>query len=174
MSSAPAPTVILGVDPSLRGTGYGLVAVSGQTIQALAYGTIKVPSKLRQSQALEQIHTELSGLIAQHRPTVMSVEGVIYVQSFKTAITLGASRGAALLAAAQAGLEIIEYAPKRIKAAVTGRGGAQKQQVAFMIRAQLGLTETPDPDAADALAAALTHAQALHLPAAVAGDAGRL
>lgn len=171
---SPAPTIILGVDPSLRGTGYGVVAINGQTIQALTYGTIKVPAKLRQSQALKQIHAELSDLITQHRPTAMAVEGVIYVQSFKTAITLGAARGASLLAAAQAGLEIIEYAPKRIKAAATGRGGAQKQQVAFMIRAQLGLTETPDPDAADALAAALTHAQALHLPAAVAGEAGRL
>ncbi|MEM1058990.1 MAG: crossover junction endodeoxyribonuclease RuvC [Verrucomicrobiota bacterium] len=170
----PDPTVILGVDPSLRGTGFGVIAHHATATQTLDFGTIKVPAKQRQSEALAQIHAELSALIARHRPTVMAVEGVIYAQNFRTAITLGAARGAALLAAAQAGLEIVEYAPKRVKAAATGRGGAQKQQVAFMVRAQLGLTETPAPDAADALAVAMAHAQASHLPAGVTGDAGRL
>jgi crossover junction endodeoxyribonuclease RuvC len=87
------------------------------------------------------------------------VEGVIYLQNFQTAITLGAARGAALLAFAEAGLPIFEYAPRRVKSASTGRGGAQKAQVGFMMRAMLGLTENPPPDAADALAIALTHAQ---------------
>jgi len=174
MATPAPPLLILGVDPSLRGTGYGVIAYSAQGTRTLCFGTIKVPAKLRHSQALAQIHAELSAVITKFQPSVMAVEGVIYAQNYKTAITMGAARGASLLAAAQAGLEIIEYAPKRVKAAATGRGGAQKQQVAFMVRAQLGLTETPEPDAADALAVAMTHAQASHLPGAVTGDAGRL
>ena len=87
------------------------------------------------------------------------VEGVIFVQSHRTAITLGAARGAAIVAAAERGLPIYEYAPRRVKQSVVGRGGAQKDQVAFMVRALLGLTETPAADAADALAIGLTHLQ---------------
>jgi crossover junction endodeoxyribonuclease RuvC len=79
------------------------------------------------------------------------------VQSYKTAIILGAARGAAILAAAEHGLPVFEYSPKRIKQSTVGRGGAGKTQVAFMVRALLGLTETPDADSADALAIALTH-----------------
>ena len=85
---------------------------------------------------------------------------MIYVQSHKTAIVLGAARGAAILTAAEKGLPIFEYPPTRIKQATVGRGGAGKNQVAFMVRALLGLTETPDADAADALAIALTHIRA--------------
>ncbi|MEM9018659.1 MAG: crossover junction endodeoxyribonuclease RuvC, partial [Verrucomicrobiota bacterium] len=90
-------------------------------------------------------------------PEVCAVEGVIYVQSYKTAITMGAARGAAILAAAEHGMEIFEYAPRRVKQAVVGRGGADKQQVAFMVRSLLGLTETPPPDAADAIAIGIAH-----------------
>ena len=82
------------------------------------------------------------------------------MQSYKTAIALGAARGAAILAAAEHGLPIFEYAPTRIKQATVGRGGADKAQVAFMVRALLGLTETPQADAADALAIGLTHLRA--------------
>src|SRR5581483_11012167 len=84
----------------------------------------------------------------------------IYVQSYKTAIVLGAARGAAILAAAENGLPVFEYSPRRIKQSTVGRGSAGKNQVAFMVRALLGLTETPDADAADALAIALTHLRA--------------
>jgi crossover junction endodeoxyribonuclease RuvC len=89
----------------------------------------------------------------------MAVESVIYVQSFQTAITLGSARGVVLLAGAKHGLPIYEYAPRRIKQAVVGRGAAQKTQVAFMVRTLLGLTVTPPPDAADAIAVGLTHFQ---------------
>ena len=84
---------------------------------------------------------------------------VLFVQSHRTAITLGAARGAAILALAQRGISVFEYAPTDVKQAVVGRGGAAKDQVAFMVRALLGLTETPDADAADALAIGLTHLQ---------------
>lgn len=159
---------VIAIDPALRATGYAvleqLIPPPGQrgqaTCRALAYGTIKNPPKLRPSGCLVEIRQHVVDLIRQHQPEVCAVEGVIYVQSFKTAITLGAARGAAILAAAEHGLEIYEYAPRRVKQAVVGRGGADKQQVAFMMRALLGLTETPDPDAADALAIALAHCHA--------------
>ena len=86
-----------------------------------------------------------------------AVESVIYVQSYKTAITMGAARGAAIIAAADHGLPVYEYAPKRVKQAVVGKGAASKEQVAFMIRALLKLEETPSPDAADALAVGMAH-----------------
>ena len=99
----------------------------------------------------------LADLIREHAPDCCALESVIYVQSYKTAIILGAARGAAILAAAEKGLPVFEYPPKRIKQSTVGRGAAGKDQVAFMVRALLGLTETPDADSADALAIALTH-----------------
>jgi len=99
-------------------------------------------------------------LIHEHEPDCCALESVIYVQNYKTAIILGAARGAAILAAAERGLPVFEYAPTRIKQATVGRGSADKGQVAFMIRALLGLTTTPGPDEADALAIGLTHLRA--------------
>jgi len=151
--------VIFGLDPSLRSTGYGIIQVEGRQLHSLAYGVIKNPDKIIPSRCLVAIHQQITDLIQEYQPDVAAVEGVIYLQNFQTAITLGSARGAALLAFAEAGLPIYEYAPRRVKAAATGRGGAQKAQVGFMMRAMLGLTENPPPDAADALALALTHAQ---------------
>ncbi len=151
--------VIFGLDPSLRSTGYGIIQVEGRATRALAFGVIKNAPKIVPSRCLVAIHREVTDLVKEYQPDVAAVEGVIYLQNYQTAITLGAARGAALLALAEAGLPIYEYAPKRVKAAATGRGGAQKTQVSFMMRAMLGLTENPPPDAADALAIAMTHAQ---------------
>jgi crossover junction endodeoxyribonuclease RuvC len=103
------------------------------------------------------IYDRLTGVIKKHRPEQVILEQVIYVQSYPTAIVLGSARGVALLVAAQAGLAIHEYPPKRVKQSVVGRGAATKGQVAFMVRALLGLTETPPSDAADAIAIGLTH-----------------
>jgi crossover junction endodeoxyribonuclease RuvC len=110
---------------------------------------------------LVNIHQTILEVIEQYAPTVAAFEAVIFVQSYKTAITLGCARGAALLAASGRGLSIYEYPPRRVKQAVVGRGGAEKDQVAFMVRALLGLSETPVPDAADALAVGLTHFQSV-------------
>jgi crossover junction endodeoxyribonuclease RuvC len=151
--------VIFGLDPSLRSTGYGIIRAEGRELRALGYGVIRNDDKLAPSRCLEAIHREVTTLLAQHKCDAAAVEGVIYLQNVQTAITLGSARGAALLAMAQAGLPIYEYAPRRVKAAATGHGGAQKAQVAFMMRALLGLTENPPHDAADALAIAVTHAQ---------------
>jgi len=122
--------------------------------------TIHNAGSIRSSSCLVAIRDRLAELIRQHEPDCCALEAVIYVQSYKTAIILGAARGAAILAASERGLPVFEYAPTRIKQATVGRGGAGKNQVAFMVRALLGLTETPDADAADALAIGLTHVRA--------------
>ncbi len=151
--------IILGIDPSLRSTGYGVISYVAGKPKVITFGEIKNPPARTHLQCLVEIHRRITEIITLTKPDEAAVEGVIYVHSHQIAITMGAARGASLLALAQAELPVYEYAPRRVKAATTGRGGAQKQQVAFMMRALLGLTENPSPDAADALAIALTHAQ---------------
>ena len=151
---------ILAIDPSLRSTGFAVLErLAGAKVRALEYGTIPNAPKLLPSSCLVAIHARLAELSARHQPECAAVEAVIFVQSHRTAITLGAARGSAILAMAQRGLPVFEYAPTDVKQAVVGRGGASKDQVAFMVRALLGLTETPQADAADALAIGLTHFQ---------------
>jgi crossover junction endodeoxyribonuclease RuvC len=150
---------VLAIDPSLRSTGFAVLENQGAKVRAVTYGTIRNTPALLPSGCLVAIHERVLELIRQHQPECAAFEGVIYVQSHRVAITLGAARGASLLAAASAGLPIYEYAPRRVKQAVVGRGGAEKAQVGFMVRALLGLTETPPADAADALAIGLTHLQ---------------
>jgi len=149
---------ILGIDPSLRSTGFGVIAVAGNQFTALDHGEIKNPASLLPSRCLVQIGDTIASLIEKHRPAVMAIEGLVYVQNTKIAFTLGQVRGVIIAAAARAGLEIYEYAPRKVKQSVTGQGAAGKTQVAQMIKAQLGLRELPPPDAADALALALCHA----------------
>lgn len=112
------------------------------------------------SSCLVAIRDRLAELIHTYEPDCCALESVIYVQSYKTAITLGAARGSAIMAATERGLPVFEYAPKRVKQATVGNGSADKTQVAFMVRALLSLTETPAADAADALAIGLTHLRA--------------
>ena len=150
---------VLAIDPSLRSTGFAILEKLGTKVRVLEYGTIKNKPALLPSGCLVAIHERVRDLIEQHAPECAAFEAIIYVQSFRTAITLGTARGAALLAAAGRGLPIYEYAPRRVKQSVVGRGGADKGQVGFMVRALLGLTETPSADAADALAIGLTHFQ---------------
>jgi crossover junction endodeoxyribonuclease RuvC len=150
---------ILAVDPSLRSTGYAVLEKMNGKPQALEYGAIRNSATLLPSGCLVAIRRRIQDLIAEHSPTCAVFEGVIFVQSHRTAITMGAARGAALVAAAERDLPIYEYAPRRVKQSVVGRGAAQKDQVAFMVRVLLGLKETPQADAADALAIGLTHFQ---------------
>lgn len=150
---------VLSIDPALRRTGYAIVEKNGRDLRAITWGVIHNKPALLPSGCLVAIRDALRDVIQQHAPTVCAIESTIYVQSFKTAIVLGTARGAALIAAAEHGLPVYEYAPREIKQAAVGRGGAQKDQVAFMIRSLLRLRETPPPDAADALAIAITHFQ---------------
>lgn len=151
---------VLAIDASLRNCGVAVLEAHGTSLRALHFGVIHNKPALRPSSCLVAIREQLADLIQLHAPDCCALEAVIYVQSYKTAIALGAARGAAILAAAERGLPIFEYAPKRIKQAAVGHGGAAKNQVAFMMRALLGLTETPSDDAADALAIGLAHLRA--------------
>jgi len=148
---------VLAVDASLRNTGVAIVDANNGKPRSIYFGTIHNASSMRSSSCLVAIRDRLVELIREHQPDCCALESVIYVQSHKTAILLGAARGAAILAAAENGLPVFEYSPKRIKQSTVGRGAAGKDQVAFMVRALLGLTETPGADAADALAIGLTH-----------------
>ncbi len=115
----PMP-VIFGLDPSLRSTGYGILAVEGRSLRALAYGVIKNADKVVPSRCLVAIHQRVTDLIQEHQPDCAAVEGIIYLQNYQTAITLGSARGAALLALAEAGLPIYEYAPRRVESGCDG------------------------------------------------------
>ena len=155
---------ILAVDPSLRGTGFAILEQHSGKIRCLEYSVIKNQVSLSQEKCLIAIHTEIASAIQRHGPTELAIEKVIFVQSYATAILLGAARGASVLAAAQQGLTVHEYPPKRVKQAIVGRGAAGKDQVAFMVRALLGLTETPPSDAADAITIGLTHLRSISSP----------
>src|SRR6266850_7496195 len=151
---------VLSIDASLRNTGVAVIDANGGKPRALYFGVIHNATGLRSSSCLVAIRDRLAELIHTHEPDCCALESVIYVQSYKTAIALGAARGSAIMAAAERGLPVFEYAPKRIKQATVGNGSADKTQVAFMVRALLSLTETPAGDAVDALAIGLTHLRA--------------
>lgn len=159
--SNQAHSVLLGIDPSLRGTGYGIIRAGSrrEAPTLLECGTIKCPPKLLHSRCFLQIAATLRRAIEKHQPTVCIVEGLFYVHNLKTALVMGEARGAALLAAAEYGLDIFEMAPRRVKQAIVGYGGAQKLAVAKMVQRMLSLQELPEPDAADALALALAYLQ---------------
>lgn len=150
---------VLGIDPSLRGTGYGLIEVSGGSPRAVEYGTIKCPRDWPRSRCLARIVEVLRDLVARQRPTTAALEALFHAHNVRTALIMGEARGAAMGVLATAGLELYEMAPTRVKQAVTGYGAATKHAVASMVQRFLNLPELPDPDAADALALALAHAR---------------
>lgn len=151
--------IVLGVDPSLRGTGYGIIKLARPFPQTLVHGTISCPGGWERSRCLLKIAETLRDMIRQHRPTVCVIEGLFYAQNLQTALIMGEARGAALTILAEGGLEIYEIAPRKVKQAIVGYGAAQKIAVAKMVQRMLQLAELPAPDAADALALALAHAQ---------------
>jgi len=151
--------VILGVDPSLRGTGYGVIRLARPHPVALGHGTISCPQNWEHSRCLVKISQALREVLREHQPTVCVVEGLFYAQNLQTAIVMGEARGAALAVIAEAGLEIFEIAPRKVKQAVVGYGAAQKSAVAKMVQRLLDLPKPPASDAADALALAVAHAQ---------------
>jgi crossover junction endodeoxyribonuclease RuvC len=159
-SSANTHQVILGLDPSLRGTGYGVIKPARPYPQTLTHGVIACPMGWERSRCLAKIAATLRDVLRQHQPTVCAIEGLFYAQNLQTALIMGEARGAALATIAEAGLEIYELAPRKVKQAIVGYGAAQKLAVAKMVQRMLRLAELPAPDAADALALALAHAQA--------------
>ncbi len=148
---------VISIDPAIRNTGYAVLEGDHRDARALEYGTLSLPAKAPQSACLLAVHRHVAELIERWRPQELAIEAIIYVQSHRTAIAMGSARAATVLAAAEAGLPVVEYPPSCVKLATVGRGGAAKGQVAFMARALLHLDETPAPDAADALAVGLAH-----------------
>jgi crossover junction endodeoxyribonuclease RuvC len=153
-----AHQVILGLDPSLRGTGYGIIRLAKPHPQTLAHGTISCPQSWERSRCFIKIVQTLRDVLKQFHPEVCVVEGIFYAQNLQTAMIMGEARGAALSAVAESGIEIYEIATRKVKQAIVGYGAAQKIAVAKMVQRMLCLAEIPAPDAADALALALTHA----------------
>lgn len=156
MTDAAALTV-LGIDPGLVATGYGVISVEGRDCRSLAFGVIKLPKRLPHPVRLHRIHRGLSDVIAAWRPDEVAVED-FFVGHVRAAVAVGEARAMALLAAAQAELPVALYKPLEVKQFVTSYGRGSKEQVQEMVRVLLGLDEPPRPaDAADALAVALCH-----------------
>lgn len=149
---------VLGIDPGIATTGYGIVRERDATLEAVAYGVISTPAHTPDVSRLQAIYRDLSALIEEHQPTSCAVEKLFFSKNVSTAMSVGQARGVTLLALADSGLSIAEYTPNEIKQAVTGHGGADKQQMQEMVRLLLGLDDIPRPDdAADALAVAICH-----------------
>ena len=149
---------ILGVDPSLRGTGLAVLECHGQSYELLHSETLKLKPKIPSIDCLGQIHQSIARLLDLWKPRHLSCEETIYVQNFKTAQIMGAARGAALSAAAIREVPVFEYAPLRVKQAVVGFGRASKEQMAQTLTQMLGLAEVLPLDESDALGLALCHA----------------
>ncbi|MFZ5912053.1 MAG: crossover junction endodeoxyribonuclease RuvC, partial [Chloroflexota bacterium] len=152
-------TLALGIDPGTAATGYGLVRLEPDGgLLAVSYGVITTPKDSPAPARLVTFYDELRGLLREFHPDTAAVEKLFFQRNISTAIAVGQARGVALLALAQAGLEVFEYTPNEIKQAVAGYGSADKRQVQDMVRVLLALDAIPRPDdAADALAVAITH-----------------
>jgi crossover junction endodeoxyribonuclease RuvC len=158
-AAAVVHQVIIGVDPSLRGTGYGVIELAKPFHKTLAHGTIACPANWERSRCLATIAQTLRDVLQKHQPTACAIEGLFYAQNLQTALIMGEARGASLVALAESQLEIFEIAPRKVKQAIVGYGAAQKFAVAKMVQRVLHLPSPPAPDAADALALALALAQ---------------
>jgi crossover junction endodeoxyribonuclease RuvC len=153
---------IFGIDPGSDRTGYGCVETQGSRHRLVMSGAIKAPAGASFPEKLLKIHTSLAALIAECRPDCVAIENLFYSTNARSALKLGHARGVAMLAAVEAGIQVVEYTPAEIKRAVVGYGRAEKQQVQQMVKLLLGLTVLPAPhDAADALAVAICHLHAL-------------
>jgi crossover junction endodeoxyribonuclease RuvC len=151
--------IILGIDPGSVVTGYGVIDRQGRQIRLIEYGVVRTGSGSALPERLKRIYDRLSEVISQHKPEQIAIEATFAGRNPMAALTLGHARGVALLAAANSGAPIIEYAPREIKQSVVGTGSASKEQIQYMVRVTLSLTRIPEPaDAADALAIALCHA----------------
>jgi crossover junction endodeoxyribonuclease RuvC len=155
---------ILGIDPGTGILGFGVIEADSNKAQLVDAGVIRTPAKEDDAVRLQTIYEEISDIIAQSKPTIMSVEKLYFAQNVTTAMTVSQARGVVLLTGQQAGLEIYEYTPLQIKQALTGYGRAEKKQIQEMVRVILKLKVIPKPDdCADALAAAITHSMTKQL-----------
>jgi crossover junction endodeoxyribonuclease RuvC len=152
--------IILGIDPGSVITGYGVIERLDRQMRLVECGAIRTRSGSPLPERLKRIYAGLCEVIALHKPEHIAIEATFAGRNPMSALTLGHARGVALLAAAHADLPITEYAPREVKQAVVGIGSASKEQIQFMVRVHLKLPRIPKPpDAADAVAVALCHAQ---------------
>jgi crossover junction endodeoxyribonuclease RuvC len=159
LQRSPFAGRVLGIDPSLRGTGLALIEfAAGRQPVLLRCETVKVPARHAMPYCLAEIHRAVARYVADFAPRHVALEQTIYVQNFQTAQILGAARGAAIAAAALQEVETFEYPPLRVKQAVVGRGHAAKEQVARTVMTLLGHGRTLALDESDAAAVALCHA----------------
>lgn len=165
--------IVLGIDPGLANTGYGVVARRAGRLVALDGGVIETRADVPHERRLADIHTRIDALLLTHSPDAVALEELYFGQNAHTAFAVGHGRGVVMLAAGQRGLPCTSYTPQQIKGAVCGNGRAGKDQVARMVMTLLGLAEEPRPDhAADALAVAMCHANCAPLSIALAGAVG--
>ncbi|RDJ19874.1 crossover junction endodeoxyribonuclease RuvC [Bosea caraganae] len=150
---------ILGIDPGLRKTGWGVIASEGTRLSFIGCGCIESDDKLSLAERLKQLHEGIAGVIAAFEPDEAAVEETFINRDPQSALKLGQARGIALVVPAIAGLSVAEYAANLVKKTVVGVGHADKKQVQMMIRVLLPKAETKSADAADALAVAICHAQ---------------
>ena len=155
-------TRILGLDPGLRRTGWGVIAVEGSRLSWVAHGVIAPPDKAPFSERLLALFEGVCAVVAEHAPDEAAIEETFVNVNASSTLKLGHARAAALIAPARAGLSVAEYSPSRVKQAVVGTGGADKTQVAFMVRRLLPACGDASADAADALAVAIAHAHILN------------
>lgn len=150
--------IILGIDPGLANTGWGIVAQDGPRLSCKAYGCISTPSNQPLSERLLKIHHQVGAVVQRYKPSCVGIETVWFGQNITAAFATGQARGAALVACAEGGLATGEFTPRQIKLAVVGTGTAEKEQVQYMVQRLLNLDEIPHPDhASDALAAAICY-----------------
>ena len=151
--------VVMGIDPGVANTGFGVVRVAGGQMSALDGGVIEVLPGEHIESRLAKIHDGLAELMTWHEPAALALEDVYFGKNVRSAISVGQARGVAMLAAARQGIPCFDYTPQAVKMAVCGSGAAAKRQVQHMVGTLLGLTQPPESDhAADALAVAICHA----------------
>ena len=164
--------IVLGVDPGLANTGYGVVAARDGRLVALDGGVIRTGAKAAVEARLATIHRELGALLDEHEPDALALEELYFGRNTRSAFAVGQARGVAMLAAGERGLPCAGYTPQQVKGAVCGSGRAGKDQVGRMVAALLGLSQAPSPDhAADALAVAICHANRAPLASLAAARA---
>ena len=150
--------IILGIDPGLSKMGFGVIRINDEQPFLIDFGIISTSADQPLEKRLKTIYIDLKTVIKEYQPKAMSVEGSFFGKNVRSMMMLGHARGMALLGAAQAGIPVFEYSPRKIKQSVTGNGNATKEQVKYMVQIILGLKEKKIPnDASDALAIALCH-----------------
>jgi len=152
--------IIMGIDPGVANTGYGLIRKRGEKLELIDYGCITTSSQFAFRERLEKIHKDLKKIIRKYKPTEIAIEKIFFCKNVKTALMVGEARGVALLVSIQSGLTLSEFTPLEVKQAITSYGRASKGQIQEMVRVLLNLEKIPKPDdAADALAVAICRAQ---------------